>query len=79
MSARLAFLVTLSVSFLLSNMWKREIMKAPSELTNDELALHVEFWAALNEDLTDGQKKYFEELVWRLRLLPDKEQENSNG
>lgn len=48
-------------------------MKLPSELTNDELALHIEFWASLNEELTDMQRKFFDEAVWRLRLTTDKE------
>lgn len=52
------------------------LMKTPSEFTNDELSLLLELWVALNENLTDSQKKYFEEVIWRLRLTADKEQEN---
>lgn len=54
-------------------------MKKPSELTNDDLALNIELWAMINPDLTEGQKKYFEEVVWRLRMMVDKEKENKNG
>lgn len=50
-------------------------MKSPSQITNEDLALHIELWAMLNESLTEEQKKYFEEVVWRLRLM--KEQENT--
>lgn len=53
-------------------------MKLPKELTNDELALHLELWLTLNEELTEGQKEYFEEFIWRLRMTPDMEQETSN-
>lgn len=52
--------------------------KIPQDLTNDELALHIEFWSSLDDSLTEGQKKFFEEVVWRLRLMVEKEQENTN-
>lgn len=54
--------------------------KVPQNLTNDELALHIEFWMALEETLTDGQKNFFGEVIWRLRMMTDveKEQENKN-
>lgn len=48
-------------------------MKSPREYTNDELAIHLELWVALNEELTERQKDFFEEFVWRLRLTPDLE------
>lgn len=50
-------------------------MKSPSQFTNEDLALHIELWTMLNEELTEDQKKYFEEVVWRLRLMSNKEQE----
>lgn len=53
-------------------------MKTPQELTNDELALHLELWTVLNDQLSDSQIKYFDELIWRLRLFPDKELEKLN-
>lgn len=52
--------------------------KIPQDLTNDELALHIEFWMSLEGSLTDGQKSFFEEVIWRLRLMVEKEQENNN-
>lgn len=48
-------------------------MKSPSQITNEDLALHIELWAMLNEELTEGQRKYFEEVVWRLRLMKEQE------
>lgn len=54
-------------------------MKSPKDFTNDELALHLELWVALNDELTESQEKYFEEVIWRLRLTADKEQEKSNN
>lgn len=51
-------------------------MKEPRKLTNDELALHLELWVALNEELTTNQLSYFEEILFRLRLTSDKELEN---
>lgn len=52
-------------------------MNNPKELTNDALALHLELWAELSkEELTHEQYKYFEEIVWRLKLMSDKEKEN---
>jgi len=52
----------------------------PRKMSNDELALNIEFWAMVNTDLTEGQMKFFEEVVWRLRMMVDKEQENvENG
>lgn len=50
-------------------------MKSPTQFTNEDLALHIELWTALNEELTENQKKYFEEVVWRLRLMSKTEQE----
>lgn len=50
-------------------------MKDPRELSNDDLAVHIEIWAVLNEELTDSQMRYFNEVIWRLRLMSDKEQE----
>lgn len=54
--------------------------KIPQDLTNDDLALHIEFWMALEETLTEGQKSFFEEVIWRLRMMSDVEkvQENNN-
>lgn len=52
--------------------------KIPQDLTNDELALHIEFWMSLDGSLTDGQINFFEEVIWRLRLMVEKEQENNN-
>jgi hypothetical protein len=52
--------------------------KIPQDLSNDELALHIEFWMSLEGSLTDAQKSFFEEVVWRLRLMVEKEQENNN-
>lgn len=54
-------------------------MKHPKELTNDDLALALELWAMLNkEEFTESQQNYFEEIVWRLRLMSNKEQEINN-
>jgi hypothetical protein len=53
-------------------------MVDPRKMTNDDLALHIEFWANMNQELTIGQLAFFDEVVWRLRLLVDKEQETSN-
>lgn len=50
-------------------------MKTPSQFTNEDLALHIELWMMLNEELTDSQKKYFEEVIWRLRLMNNTEKE----
>lgn len=47
-------------------------MKEPKELTNEELALHIEMWAAYGgADLTVNQMAYFDEVIWRLRLSAD--------
>lgn len=55
-------------------------MKDPKKLSNDDLALHLDFWTVLQEtELTDRQKEFFKEIVWRLRLAADKEQENIDG
>jgi len=54
-------------------------MKSPKKLTNDTLAISLELWALLNKDsLTKEQCSYFEEIAWRLKLLPDMEEENIN-
>jgi len=50
--------------------------KVPQDLTNDELALHIEFWMSLNDELTEGQKGFFEEVIWRFRMMSDKENNN---
>lgn len=42
-------------------------MKAPKEMTNDELALHLEMFANFG-DLNQNQIDYLLEIVWRLRL-----------
>jgi hypothetical protein len=44
-------------------------MKLPREMTNEELAMHLELWTALNDELLPGQVAFFEEAIWRLRLM----------
>lgn len=44
-------------------------MKTISKYTNDDMALHIEFWLSLNGELTEGQVKFFEEVAWRLRMM----------
>jgi len=40
------------------------------EMTNDDLALHLEFWLVADGTVsTDNQKTFFEEVAWRLRLM----------
>jgi hypothetical protein len=53
-------------------------MREAKQLTNDELALHLELWTMMNSELTTQQTSYFDEIVWRLLMLPDKEKENQN-
>lgn len=54
-------------------------MKPWEKQDNDSLALHLEFWAALEEGLTEHQKKFFDEVVWRLRLASYELKEDENG
>lgn len=49
-------------------------MKLPKEMTNEELAMHVEFWFTVNQDLSEIQKAFFEEVVFRLRLMFNSEE-----
>lgn len=52
----------------------------PKKVTNECLAATLELWALLNEEeFNKTQMSYFEEIVWRLRLMPDQEKENLNG
>lgn len=53
-------------------------MKPPKDITNDDLALHIEFWYSVNDQLTERQKSYFEETVWRLRMMVDHSKEKEN-
>lgn len=53
-------------------------MKDWQKQDNDSLALHLEFWLALNEELTEQQKKFFEEVIWRLRLTSYELKEGKN-
>lgn len=50
----------------------------PCEMTNDLLAQHIELWMELEKNLTDGQKDFFREVLWRLRLTFDFEEERKN-
>lgn len=44
-------------------------MKEPKEMTNEELALHIEMWLAYGDtNLNTNQLSYFDEVIWRLRL-----------
>lgn len=43
-------------------------MKPWTKCTNEELVIHLELWAALEENLTQRQKEFFEEVTWRLLL-----------
>ena len=47
----------------------------PRKMPNDTLALCLELWAMTNDELTDSQLAYFDEIAWRLKMMADKEQE----
>lgn len=47
----------------------------PEKMTNEALAQGLELWVLIEEEqLFEAQKDYFKEIVWRLRLMTDKEQ-----
>lgn len=48
----------------------------PKKMTNDTLALSIELWTSTNDALTSVQKEFFAEVVWRLKLMTDKEKVN---
>lgn len=48
----------------------------PKKMSNDTLALSVELWTLTNDNLTDVQKQFFAEVIWRLKLMSDVEREN---
>lgn len=49
----------------------------PRKMTNDTLAITLELWAMTNDELTTAQLAYFDEIIWRLKLTSDKEQEKT--
>lgn len=49
----------------------------PSKMTNEALAQGLELWVSIeDEKLFEPQKEYFNEIIWRLRLMTDVEKEN---
>lgn len=49
----------------------------PKKMSNDALASNIELWALMQDDLTIAQLSFFDEVIWRLKLMSDKEQEKT--
>lgn len=49
-------------------------MKPWKKMTNEEMALHLDFWLTADGTVTTNtQEEFFKELIWRLRLMKDEE------
>lgn len=55
-------------------------MKAWKNVPNDVMALNLELWLDLDAKVqTDAQKDFFDEVIWRLRLMTESEMETEHG